>query len=191
MEGFIDSHWRLECRRGALLWYLSILANSHWTAQSSEQGCKPTLVKQLLYRSNVVIQIPTELACTLRYSQNAYWVPNTHTLEKRLCVADAHRKEDERPDIALLQEQERTRPWASRTRSDLARLVTWVQWLAAILAQFKSVFFRMMRDFELLFFSSYMYFALWGFSVIATWCSNGVWYSCSCACVSVWKKVQA
>ncbi len=64
-----------------------ILIRWHSKATSSEQGCKPSLVKWLLYRSDVLIQHPTELAslaCTLQYSLDAYWVLNTHTRKMQI-----------------------------------------------------------------------------------------------------------
>ncbi len=54
---------------------LRILIGWHSKATSNEQGCKPLLVKQLLYRLDISIQHPTELAslaCTLRYSWDTY-----------------------------------------------------------------------------------------------------------------------
>ncbi len=86
---------------------LQILIGQHSKVTSSEQGCKPVLVKWLLYKSDVSIHIPTELAslaCTLQYLQDVYWVPNTHTWENQICVAvnDAHwRKERERDQTSL------------------------------------------------------------------------------------------
>ena len=65
------------CRRGTLLWHLSILGTYDWTAQRAR--VQPRTLKQLLYRLDVSIQHPTELAslgCTLRYPWDAYWVPN-------------------------------------------------------------------------------------------------------------------
>ena len=65
-------------------WSLRILIGQHSKAISSQQGCKLAFVKLLLYRSDVWIQLPTELAsltCTLPYLQDAYWVPNTHILD--------------------------------------------------------------------------------------------------------------
>ena len=69
---------------------LRFLIGQRSKATSSEQGCKPTLVKGLLYRSDVWIQLPTELAsfaCTLQY-----WVLNTHiyTWPNGICVAELH-----------------------------------------------------------------------------------------------------
>ncbi len=66
---------------------LRVLIGRHSKATSSEQGCKPALVKRLLYRSDVWIQLPTKLASlasTLRCSilMGCYWVPNTHTSKR-------------------------------------------------------------------------------------------------------------
>ena len=73
---------------------LRILIGWHSKVTSSEQGCKPALVKRLLYRSDVSIQLPTELACLTRIL--------THLRENRLSVKWSYM---ERPDIALLQSQ--------------------------------------------------------------------------------------
>ncbi len=61
---------------------LRLMIGQHSKAISSQQECNPALVKQLLYRSDVSIQHPTELAslaCTLWYLRNTYWVLNTHS----------------------------------------------------------------------------------------------------------------
>ena len=66
---------------------LPLLIRQHSKGTSREQGYNPALVKQLLYRSDMLIQHPTELAslaCTLWYLQNAYWVPNTHSHKMRI-----------------------------------------------------------------------------------------------------------
>ncbi len=54
---------------------LQVLIGQHSKVTSGKQGWKPTLVKQLLYRSDVSVHIPMELAslaCTLQYSREAY-----------------------------------------------------------------------------------------------------------------------
>ncbi len=66
---------------------LRLMIGRHSKVTSSEQGCNPTLVKWLLYRSDVSIQHLTEiasLACTLRYLRNVYWVLNTHSCKMRI-----------------------------------------------------------------------------------------------------------
>ncbi len=78
-------------------WSWWILIGRHNKATSSEQGCKLTLVKLTLdlYRSDVWIQLPTELAslaCTLRYSWDCTEYQYSHSRE-RICVVDMHRKE--------------------------------------------------------------------------------------------------
>ena len=58
------------------------MIGQHSKETSSKQGCNPTLVKWLLYRSDMSIQYPTEIAslsCTLPYLPSAYWVLNTHS----------------------------------------------------------------------------------------------------------------
>ena len=68
-------------------WSLWVMIGWHSKVTSSEQGCKPALVKWLLYRSDMLIQYPTELAslaCTLWYSWDVYWVPNTHSCKMQI-----------------------------------------------------------------------------------------------------------
>ncbi len=68
-------------------WSLRVLIGWHSKVTSSEQGWKPTLIKQLLYRSDVLIQHPTELvslACTLPILEGWYSVPNTHSCKMRI-----------------------------------------------------------------------------------------------------------
>ncbi len=58
---------------------LQFLIGQHSKATSSEQGCKPALVKQLLYRSDMSTQLPTELTCLTHISSYSrlhteYWI---------------------------------------------------------------------------------------------------------------------
>ncbi len=77
----------------------------HSKATSSGQGCKPTLVSQLLYRSDVLIQVINwtylSSSCLIDL-QVAHWVLSTQTYLRELteCKMKLH---TERPDIALLQ----------------------------------------------------------------------------------------
>ena len=66
---------------------LPLMIGQHSKATSSKQECNSALVKWLLYRLDMSIQHPTELAsltCTLWYLQNVYWVLNTYSCKMRI-----------------------------------------------------------------------------------------------------------
>ena len=126
---------------------LQILIGQHSKATSSEQGCKPILVKWLLYRSDVWIQLPTELAClacTLQYSwdgmRTEYQIP---TLERTKYAWQTYtERKDERPDIALLQCLQKHQIWitcqTNRFRNRFGECIccdTWNFWSSSLSGQ--------------------------------------------------------
>ena len=81
MNGFVDEAHCCDTSRS-----LRVLIGRHSKVTSRNKGENPHLWSNS-YRSDVSIQIPAELAslaCTLWYSQYAYWVRNTHSHKMRI-----------------------------------------------------------------------------------------------------------